>query len=171
MFSVNPNLTPDEIESKLKSTTRAFPATCTSCGSGIVNASAAVDAATVVVNTINETESNNSTGTANTVSSSGTTVLGNMGSSTDSDYFLVNLPAGKTLTATLTIGSSTADYDLYAYNSVGTQIAASENGAGSTDAVSFTNTGTGTIARYVRVKYYSGGTGSTSGTYSLKLVW
>ncbi len=171
MFSVNQNLTPDEIESKLKSTTRAFPATCTSCGTGIVNATAAVDSAIVIVNTINEAESNNTTGTANTVTTSGTTVLGNMGSTTDSDYFLVNLPAGKTLTATLTIGTSTADYDLYAYNSVGTQIASSENGAGSTDAVSVTNTGTGAIARYVRVKYYSGATGSTSGKYTLKLVW
>jgi serine protease len=171
MLSKNLNLTPDEIESKLKSTARAFPATCSSCGSGIVNASAAVDAATVVAVTMNETESNNTTGTANAVTTSGTTVSGNMGTTTDTDYFLVQLPAGKTLTSTLTMGSASADYDLYVYNSVGTQIAASENGAGATDAASVTNTGTTTIARYVRVKYYSGGTGATSGKYTLKLSW
>jgi serine protease len=27
------------------------------------------------------------------------------------------------------------------------------------------------VARYVRVKYYSGGTGATSGKYALKLAW
>ncbi len=47
----------------------------------------------------------------------------------------------------------------------------SENGAGATDSASVTNTGTGTIARYVRVKYYAGGVGSTSGKYTLKLSW
>jgi serine protease len=37
--------TPAEIESILKTTTRAFPATCSGCGTGIVNALAAVQAA------------------------------------------------------------------------------------------------------------------------------
>ncbi|MCG7564542.1 MULTISPECIES: S8 family peptidase [unclassified Pseudoalteromonas] len=40
-----PTATPDEVESILKSTTRSFPATCSSCGTGIIDASAAVDAA------------------------------------------------------------------------------------------------------------------------------
>ncbi len=173
MLAKNPNLTPDEVEAKLKSSARAFPATCSGCGSGIVDANAAVDAATgggTVVTTLNETESNNTTATANPVSTSGTTVSGAMGSSSDTDYFVVQLPAGKTLTSTLTPGAS-ADYDLFVYNSAGTQIAKSENGAGAVDAASVTNTGTGTIARYVRVVYYSGGTGATSGTYKLKLSW
>ena len=171
MLSKNLALTADEVESKLKSTTRAFPATCSSCGTGIVNATAAVDSVITPILVVNEAESNNTTGTANTIATSGTTVNGNMGSSTDSDYFAVQLPAGKTLSATLTIGSTTADYDLYAYNSAGTQLVKSENGAGATDSVSTTNTGTTTITRYVRVKYYSGGTGATSGKYTLKLTW
>jgi hypothetical protein len=37
--------------------------------------------------------------------------------------------------------------------------------------VSVTNTGTGAIARYVRVVYYSGGTGATNGKYTLNLNW
>ena len=45
MFAVKPTLTPAQVESILKSTSRAFPATCSQCGSGIVNASAAVTAA------------------------------------------------------------------------------------------------------------------------------
>lgn len=45
MLSVNPSLTPTQIETRLKSTTRTFPASCSQCGTGIVNAAAAVAAA------------------------------------------------------------------------------------------------------------------------------
>ena len=172
MLAKNPNLTPDEVEAKLKSSSRPFPATCGSCGAGLVDASAAVDAATgTVAPAVGELESNNTIASANAVSTSGTTVNGNMGSTSDSDYFSVQLPTGKTLGATLTMGSSSADYDLYIYNSAGTLLAKSENSAGAVDSASVANTGTGTVARYVRVRYYSGGTGSTSGKYSLKLNW
>lgn len=177
MLAKNGALTPDQIESKLKSTARAFPATCSGCGTGIVDAAAAVASATSgggttpTGPTIAESESNNTIATADVVSTANTTVTGNMGSSTDSDYFVVQLPAGKTLTATMTPGSSTADYDVYIYNSSGTQLALSENGAGATDTASVANTTTATAARYVRVKYYSGGTGATNGKYTLKLGW
>ena len=57
------------------------------------------------------------------------------------------------------------------YNSNGSLLAKSENGSGSVDSVSVTNTGTSTFARYIRVVYYSGGTGSTNGKYTLKLSW
>jgi serine protease len=43
--AVNPNLGGDEIATILKSTAKAFPSNCSGCGSGIVNAKAAVDAA------------------------------------------------------------------------------------------------------------------------------
>jgi len=175
MLAKNAALTPDQIESKLKSTARAFPATCSGCGTGIVDAAAAVASATGTTPapgpTINETESNNTISTANAVSTSGTVVNGSMSASTDTDYFVVQLPAGKTLTATMTPGSSTADYDLYIYNSAGTQLAYSEKSAGAVDSASVSNTTTATSARYVRVKYYSGGTGSTSGKYTLGLSW
>jgi serine protease len=46
MLSRNSALTPDEVETRLKSSTRAFPASCSQCGTGIVNALAAVNAAT-----------------------------------------------------------------------------------------------------------------------------
>ncbi|HEX9172315.1 MAG TPA: S8 family serine peptidase [Telluria sp.] len=175
MLAKNSTLTPDQIESKLKSTARAFPVACTTCGTGIVDANAAVLSAAGTTppptTTLAESESNNTTGTADPVATSGTTVTGDMATTTDTDYFSVQLPAGKTLSATLTASLSTADYDLYIYNSAGTQVAASENGAGSADTASTTNTGTTTIVRYVRVKYYSGGTGSTNGKYTLKLTW
>ncbi|MEJ7805544.1 MAG: peptidase S8, partial [Telluria sp.] len=169
-----PGLTPDQIESTLKSTARAFPAACSGCGTGIVNATAALGGTTPPPpppSGSNEVEPNNTTGAANSVTVSGTLVNGNMGSSTDTDYFVVQLPAGRTLSSTLTMGSSSADYDLVVYNSSGAQIGISENPAGQTDGVAVTNTGTSTFARYVRVVYYSGGTGATSGKYTLKLTW
>jgi len=174
MLAVNTNLTVDEIEQKLKSTARAFPASCSGCGTGIVDAAAAVasagSASTPGV-TLAESEANNTTATADPVTSSNTTVTGNLGSSTDTDYFRVDLPAGRTLGATLTPGASSADYDLYVYNSSGTQLGKSENGAGAVDSVSSGNTTTSTAVRYVRVVWYSGGTGATNGKYTLKLTW
>jgi serine protease len=173
MLAKNPALTPDDVAARLKSSARAFPAACSGCGAGIVDASAAVDAAVGTGGTgttISETESNNTIGTANAVSTTGTTVNGTMSSTTDSDYFVVQLPAGKTLTSTMT-PNSTSDYDLYIYNSAGTQVTSSTNGTGAVDSTSVVNNGTTTVAAYVRVVYYSGGTGSTSGKYTLKLSW
>jgi serine protease len=170
MLAKNPSLTPDDVEAKLKSTARAFPASCSGCGTGIVDASAAVDAATGTTPTQAEVESNNTLATANSVATSGTLVNANMGSSTDTDYFLVQLPAGKTLASTLT-PNATSDYDLYIYNSAGTLLTRSENGSGVVDSASVINNGTSTAAVYVRVLYYSGGTGATSGKYTLKLSW
>jgi serine protease len=172
MLAKNPALTPDEVEARLKSSSRAFPASCSGCGVGLVDASAAVDAATGTGTgpTISETESNNTISTANSVTTTGTTVNGTMSTTTDTDYFVVQVPAGKTLTATMTPNAS-SDYDLYIYNSAGTQLSLSENGAGAIDTATSANTGSTTAARYVRVVYYSGGTGATSGKYTLKLSW
>jgi len=169
MYQAKPTATPDQIEAALKSSARAFPATCSGCGTGIVNAPAAISAILGDIPpppiTMNETESNNSISVANLVSTSNTTVNGSLSSSSDTDYFRVNLPAGKTLTATLNGGSK--DYDLYIYNSSGSTLAYSDKGAGQIDTASNKNTGSTTVSRYVRVKYYSGG----SGTYTLNLKW
>ncbi len=183
MIAKKPTVTVEELETKLKSTTRAFPATCSGCGTGIVDAAAAVASMgtgttdpvdptdPTVPMTKNEVEPNNGMSTANAVTASGTTVLGNMGSYMDTDIFVVQLPAGKTLTSTLIPGNGSADYDLLVYGASGGMLAKSENGPGATDAVSVTNYNTSTMTRYVRVVYYSGGTGATNGKYSLKMTW
>lgn len=44
MLAKNPSLTPDQVLAHLQSTARSFPGTCSQCGSGIVNAAAAVSA-------------------------------------------------------------------------------------------------------------------------------
>lgn len=176
MLSAKPALTPDQVTSILQSTARAFPATCSQCGSGIVNASAAVDAAIGGTTPpppppgTAETEPNNSTSASQLVSTANTTVNGTMASSTDTDYYRLTLPAGKTLTATLTPNTS-SDYDLYVYNSNGTLIGSSERGTGQVDSVAVKNTGTSAFTRYVRVVYYNGGTGATNGKYTLNVKW
>ena len=174
MLSAKPSLTPDQVLSILQSTARPFPATCSQCGSGIVDALAAVNAAlggtTPPPPGTNEVEPNNSRSAAQAIGTANTTINGSMSSSSDTDYYSVSLPAGRTLTAKLTPNSS-SDYDLYLYNSSGTLIARSERGTGLVDSASVTNTGTGAIARYVRVVYFAGGTGSTNGKYTLNLSW
>lgn len=171
MLAKNSALTPDEIEAKLKSSARAFPGTCNQCGSGIVDANAAVDAATGGGGgggTIPEVEPNNSRTSPQTISANPVTVAGTIGSSSDTDYFKLTVGAGKTLTATLTPNVN-SDYDLYLYNSSGSQLASSLNGTGAVDTITRKNTSTSATTWYVRVRYYSGGTGATNGTYSLGL--
>ena len=173
MLSVKSTLTPDQVLSILQSTARAFPATCSQCGSGIVDANAAVDAAiggtTPPPTGTAEVEPNNSRAASQLIAAA-TTVNGTMSSSSDTDYYRVSLPAGKTLTSVLA-PNSTSDYDLFVYNSNGTLLASSERGTGLTDTVSVTNTGTGALTRYVRVVFWSGGTGATNGKYTLNLTW
>lgn len=167
MLSAKPTATPDQIKAALQSSARAFPGTCSQCGSGILDAAAAVTAITGTggLPTVNETESNGTIATANTVSSPAN-VAGSIGSTSDTDYFKVTLPAGKTLSATLTIGSSSNDFDLYIKNSAGTTLASSEKAAGQVDSASYANGGSGAVTLYVQVLRYSG-----TGTYTLKLQW
>jgi serine protease len=161
MLAANPALTPDEVESRLKSSARAFPATCSQCGTGLVDANAAVVAATggggggggtVVA----EVESNNTRNTAQLISPNPATVNGRIASTSDTDYYRVSLAAGKTLTSTLTPPAG-VDYDLYIYNASGTQITSSTNGAGLVDSAAVINNGASAVTVYVRVRYYSGG--------------
>jgi hypothetical protein len=117
-----------------------------------------------------ETESNNTTATANLVAIANTTVSATMGSRTDSDYFRIDLPAGKTLKVTMTPNSK-SNYDLELYNSAGTKLASSTNGKGLVDIVGDSNTGTTVKVLYAKIVYLSGGTGASSGKYSALMGW
>jgi serine protease len=167
MLSAKPGATPDQIKAALQSSARAFPGTCSQCGSGILDAAAAVAAITGTggLPTVNETESNGSIASANTVSAPAN-VNGTIGSTSDTDYFKVTLPAGKTLSATLTMANSSTDFDLYVKNSAGTTLAKSEKAAGQVDSASYANGGSGSVTLYVQVLRYSG-----TGAYTLKLQW
>lgn len=165
MLSAKPTATPDQIKAALQSSARAFPGTCSGCGSGILDAAAAVTAIAGGLPTVSEVESNGSIATANTVSAPAN-VSGSISSTTDTDYFKVTLPAGKTLSATLTAASSTNDFDLYVKNSAGTTLALSEKSAGSADSITYANGGSTSVTLYVQVLRYSG-----TGAYTLKLQW
>jgi serine protease len=172
MLAANTNLTPDVIAAQLKSTARAFPASCTGCGAGIVDAAAAAawakNSAVPVV--VAESEANNTIATADPVTPVNASVTGNLGTTTDSDYFRVDLPAGKTLKASLSAVLATANYDLQLYNSAGKQLGASVNRAGVADTATFANTSTSTAVLYLRVLYASGGTGTSNGRYALSVT-
>ena len=169
MLSAKPSATPDQIKAALQSSARAFPGTCSQCGSGILDAAAAITAitgsGTGTLPTFNETESNGSIAAANTVSAP-SNVSGSIGSTSDTDYFKVVLPAGKTLTATLTAASTSNDFDLYVKNSSGTTLAQSEKSAGQADSTTYANGGSTSVTLYVQVLRYSG-----TGAYTLKLQW
>jgi serine protease len=94
-----------------------------------------------------------------------------MGSASDVDYFKVQLPAGKQLSATMTPGASAPDYDLFLYDADGILLSASENGSGAVENAASRNTGTTTATRYVQVRYYSGASGAAAGQYTLQLIW
>ena len=93
-----PAATPDEIETILKTTTRSFPATCTSCGTGIVDAAAAVAAAS---------------GTGGGGGTGSTSTINNISVGANSwKYYTVVVPAGMSVLTVNTSGG-TGDADLY----------------------------------------------------------
>lgn len=168
LYAAKPTATPDQIKAALTSSARAFTGTCSQCGAGMLDANAAVDAILGGGGgggTVAEVEPNDSRTAAQAIAAPAT-VNGSISSSNTNDYFKVVLPAGKTLAATLTPASG-KDFDLYLQNSSGTQLAASEKGAGQVDSFSYKNTGSSSVTVYVRVLYYSG----SSGSYTLGLSW
>jgi len=98
--------------------------------------------------TFNEVESNNSTRTANIISNNVTRIVAYISTSTDQDYFRINVPAGRTVTVNMT--GPTRDYDLYLLNSSGITLRTSA-GLGSTESVSYRNTSTTTAAYFIAV--------------------
>lgn len=105
MLSVRPSLTPDALARMLKASASAFPVACSGCGTGIVNASAAVEAA--LNGTIDppppgpkllkETEPNNTLANAQIITDGRALVSASVGSTNDVDNFRVTVGAGKTL--------------------------------------------------------------------------
>ncbi|CAM3976825.1 MULTISPECIES: S8 family peptidase [Pseudoalteromonas] len=99
---VKPSATPDEIESILKSTTRSFPATCTNCGTGIVDAAAAVAAA-------GGTTPPPPTGNELVDGQALTNLSGSAGSTT---FYTMTVPSGAA-NVTFTMSGGSGDADMY----------------------------------------------------------
>ena len=149
--------TPATVESQLKSTARALPGTCSGgCGAGIVNASAAIDAAL---------------GTASNVLSNGVTVTGLSASTGNSLNYTMSVPSGAS-NLKFVISGGTGDADLYVkFGSAPTDSSYDCRPylSGNSETCSFTTPSAGTW--YVRVKAYSSYsgvslTGSNALTYS-----
>ncbi len=93
-----PTATPDEIETILKETVRSFPASCSGCGTGIVDANAAVQAAL---------------GTGSGGNAGNTSSVSNLSARTSRWlHYTVTVPAGMR-TFTASINGGTGDADLY----------------------------------------------------------
>ncbi len=151
MLAKNGSLTPDDIESRLKGSTRAFPATCSQCGTGIVDALAAVNAAT-----------GSGGGESGTCPAGFTEYAGTL-SSRSSAY----LPSSSGFSAAAGLhsgrlsGPASADFDLYLQRRSGSRwsIVARSEGTTSTESIDYN--GSSSTYRW-RVYAYSG-----SGSYTL----
>ncbi len=84
----------------------------------------------------------------------------------DIDFFRVLVPAGKTLTATLTPNAS-SDYNLKVHAANFAVLGSSQLGSGQVDRVSVTNTATTDVVMYVRAEFLSGLEDVASATYAL----
>ncbi|MBQ4844192.1 S8 family peptidase [Pseudoalteromonas sp. MMG005] len=96
---VKPNATPDEIETILRNTTRSFPATCNNCGTGIVDAAAAVAEAA-------------GNGNNDNVLTDGVAKTGLGAAKDNQTFYTLEVPAGATKVSFTTSGGS-GDVDLY----------------------------------------------------------
>jgi serine protease len=173
MLSRNPSLTPDDVQTRLQASARPFPAACSQCGAGIVDASAAVDAAdppSMLATTIVEVEPNNSTATAQVIPSAPMQINGFLSSSSDVDYYKFSLPGGKRLTITL-MPNSTVNAGLYVYNLAGRLLASNVKGTGKIENVAITNATGGSNTLSIRVVYAGGTTGAVAGSYVMLLSY
>jgi serine protease len=101
LYSVKPTITPDEVANTLKSTARAFPASCSGCGAGIVDATAAVAAA-----------SGTGGGGTTVVLQNGVAVTNLSGAANGELKFTLAVPAGAT-NLKFVMSGGTGDADLY----------------------------------------------------------
>jgi len=102
LYSLNPDITPAAVENVLETTARAFPAACNGCGTGIVDAAAAV--ATQVTTTPPVTGDNEL--------SKGVAQTGLSGALGSESFFTIEVPAGAS-DLSFNISGGSGDADLY----------------------------------------------------------
>jgi len=85
--------------------------------------------------------------------------------STDVDWYKISVPAGKTLTASLSFTHSNGDIDTALYTACGATALAVSNGSGNSESVTVTNTGSSAKTYYFYVYLYS----DTRNSYSMTL--
>ncbi len=173
MLAVNNKLTPDQVAALLKSTARAFPAACASCGAGLVDASAAVTAALAqspaptpapapTATAPGDVEPNDGVASAVKVTTLPATISGTLSSNSDNDYFIVSANPGKVLTVTLTPNAALGTA-LGLYLTDGRQLGLFAGAAGQAQRVQLSNSGTTAVSVAIRVLR----SGGTAGAYQL----
>ena len=115
--------------------------------------------------TYNEVENNGTTQTANIIADTVTKIIGYISTSTDKDYFKINVAAGRAVTVSMT--GPAKDFDLYLLSSTGTTLRTSAN-VGATESVTYTNSGAKPATYYIKVIAF-GGAYTTSMPYNLAL--
>jgi transposase-like protein len=128
----------------------------TNCSSGSSTPSAAQFTTSAASTCATAFEPNETQATAAAITS-GVANSAAISSSTDVDYFKITTTATSNLAVNLA-GPSGVDYDLFVYNSAGTQIGVSE-GTTATEAVSLTSQAAGTY--YIKVIGYNGANSTT----------
>ncbi|MDB5247197.1 MAG: peptidase domain protein [Segetibacter sp.] len=133
----------------------------TNCSGGSSGYTAAQFTTSTVSGCATAFEPNETQATAAAITS-GVTNSAAIGSSTDIDYFKITTTATSNIIYNL-VGPSAMDYDLYVYNSSGTQIGAGETGT-ATETVSLSGQAAGTY--YIKVVGYNGANSVTC--YTIK---
>ena len=175
MFSVNQNLTPDQIAEMLKSSARAFPATCTKCGVGIVDAAAAVALAAAAPTgapivaapgptPVTGNGNNHTFASAQTVATLPALVSASIDSASTSDFYKVTVGGRAKLSVTLT-PNATAGLGLGVYTSSGQLIFSMPGVVGQPRQLQITNQGSTATPVVIRVMRSTG----SAGAYKLSL--
>jgi serine protease len=157
LYSVKPTITPDQVKSALTSTARAFPATCSQCGAGILDAAAAVS---YVLN-------GGGGGGGGGTLQNGVPVTGLAGSTGQDLVYTLAVPSGASNLG-ISISGGSGDADLYV--KFGSQPTLSSYDCrpylnGNNESCSFAAPQTGTY--YVMLHGYAAFSGVTlSGSYS-----
>ncbi|MBN8489225.1 MAG: S8 family serine peptidase, partial [Burkholderiales bacterium] len=171
MLARDPGLAPDDVEALIKSAARAFPATCTGCGRGIVDAGrvvAAVPLGASQATELAEVESNSKLGTAQVLASLPVRLRATIASKADQDHYQVVIAPGATLAARL-LPNPGSNYDLSLRTPKGVVKASSSKAAGLSDRINWQNKGSQAVTLILRVARVSGSVGE-AGTYSLEVA-
>ena len=133
----------------------------TNCSSGTSGYSAA-QFTTATASTCSTAFEPNETLATGAAISSGVTNSAAISTSTDIDYYKITISATSNMVYNL-VGPSGVDYDLFIYNSAGTQLGSSESGT-ATETVTLNNQAAGTY--YIKVFGYNGANSATC--YTIK---
>lgn len=115
---------------------------------------------------VTEVEPNDRQVSAQVLSDARSLVSGYVSPAKDLDIYKVSLPAGATVTVTLT-PTTGANHDLELRTLAGVLLTSNKKAGSSAETLSWTNRGSTPTDVYPRVTWVSGGTGPSAGAYSL----